>query len=1225
MRLLTLRFKNLNSLAGEWQIDFTHNAYQSNGLFAIVGTTGAGKSTLLDAICLALYGQTPRLGRITKSHNEIMSRHYGECFAEVEFSTLQGNYRCHWGQHRARKQASGELQSPQHEIVEVATGKVLANKIRSVHETLIAVSGLDFERFTRAILLAQGGFSAFLQAKPDERSPILEQLTGTKIYSQLSIKVAERRSEEAKKLKRLEAQLAGIQVLSGEEEQAQQAQLSVSQTQLTQCQKQQAHLDKAIAWHKQYEKNRATHATILKDSQQLQEDYQQYQSVLYALKQANKARSLQSDYHALNKQRDLLKETQNSSIQLHTELRKLKTHNRQDKQQRDVAKQTHQQMQQQQEDLRPILKLVRKLDTQQQSLLQQSEQQQKQYNTTQQHLAENKTQQSEQKQQQAANRTEWQQSIDYLEKHPEDKHLQHELKNLKTQLQQFAADANNLADLAAKIPPLQKLITAGQSDLETLNKTIAAKQQQAKAQQNQLQTVQNQLSQHLDNHTTSFWRQQLTTQEQAYNNQAQKSDTLAQLIQLKSTIQTTTQAHQTQLQVVQQLDTKCKIEKNRLAIHNEQVNNIKSVLAEKRSLKKIQYSLEEHRKQLQAHEACPLCGATEHPYVKQHPHIDTKQTSQQLDAATQQWQTSQQTYKDLLTQHSTSKEKLQRKQILLEQQQQQYQKDIKIYHFESDDLISQHTRLQQQQEEISTEIQQLKAKIKTIEHYEHKASQLHQDIARLTAQQRDSEQQQQKLALSLVAKQQEHSNLTQHHQQIQNEQQDKLRYLQQQLHVYQLEFTAPYNIQSAIEILTQRQQQWSQQYEQKIELEQQYQQQQTQYQYLCTDQIKLEQQSQQQYAALSQTQAEMADLKQQRMALFAQKSADEEEQQCQKQLDQAAQQYKQKRKYYETKQTEYAVKQQQYKELDKNISTQKQHITQQKSMFQQQLTTHDFVDETAYKQACLSESQWQEYSQIQEKLAHTQLKLDTLKQANQAELARLESESYRSETLSDVQIQATEKQSEYDELQQSIGAITQVLQQHKQQQKRFTEQLSCKDKQTKEYRRWDKLHQLIGSADGKKFRNFAQGLTFEIMISHANQQLQKMSERYLLIHSQTSPLELNVIDKHQAGEIRSIKNLSGGESFIVSLALALGLSQMASQNIQMDSLFLDEGFGSLDEDTLETVLEALSKLHQDSKIIGIISHVNGLKERISNQIEVIANQQGKSRLVGAGITHLKTH
>ncbi len=101
------------------------------------------------------------------------------------------------------------------------------------------------------------------------------------------------------------------------------------------------------------------------------------------------------------------------------------------------------------------------------------------------------------------------------------------------------------------------------------------------------------------------------------------------------------------------------------------------------------------------------------------------------------------------------------------------------------------------------------------------------------------------------------------------------------------------------------------------------------------------------------------------------------------------------------------------------------------------------------------------------------------------------------------------------------------------------------------------------------------------------------------------PLELNVIDNYQAGEIRSTKNLSGGESFIVSLALALGLSQMASRNVRVDSLFLDEGFGTLDEDALETALETLAGLRQDGKLIGVISHVAALKERIGTQIEVI--------------------
>ena len=109
------------------------------------------------------------------------------------------------------------------------------------------------------------------------------------------------------------------------------------------------------------------------------------------------------------------------------------------------------------------------------------------------------------------------------------------------------------------------------------------------------------------------------------------------------------------------------------------------------------------------------------------------------------------------------------------------------------------------------------------------------------------------------------------------------------------------------------------------------------------------------------------------------------------------------------------------------------------------------------------------------------------------------------------------------------------------------------------------------------------------MVSHANRQLEKMTDRYLLIRDERQPLELNVVDSYQAGEIRSTKNLSGGESFIVSLTLALGLSKMASQKVRVDSLFLDEGFGTLDEEALETALETLSGLQQDGKLIGIVS------------------------------------
>lgn len=210
MRILQLSFKNLNSLAGEWQIDFTHPDFVSSGIFAITGPTGAGKTTILDAICLALYGQTPRLSKITQNDNEIISRQTGECFAEVAFETAKGRFRCHWSQHRSRKRVDGQLQAPKHEIVEADSGKIIESKLAAVTKRVEDVTGMDFDRFTRSMLLAQGGFAAFLQATPDKRAPILEQITGTAIYSQISMKVHECTSEQRKILETLRMELGGF-------------------------------------------------------------------------------------------------------------------------------------------------------------------------------------------------------------------------------------------------------------------------------------------------------------------------------------------------------------------------------------------------------------------------------------------------------------------------------------------------------------------------------------------------------------------------------------------------------------------------------------------------------------------------------------------------------------------------------------------------------------------------------------------------------------------------------------------------------------------------------------------------------------------------------------------------------------------------------------------------------------------------------------------------------
>ncbi|MBZ4657197.1 MAG: ATP-dependent dsDNA exonuclease (SbcC)-like protein, partial [Methermicoccus sp.] len=166
------------------------------------------------------------------------------------------------------------------------------------------------------------------------------------------------------------------------------------------------------------------------------------------------------------------------------------------------------------------------------------------------------------------------------------------------------------------------------------------------------------------------------------------------------------------------------------------------------------------------------------------------------------------------------------------------------------------------------------------------------------------------------------------------------------------------------------------------------------------------------------------------------------------------------------------------------------------------------------------------------------------------------------------------------------------------------------------FNQWAKLNELIGSGDGKKYRNFAQALTFEHLISLSNRQLQKMSDRYLLKRSgdSTDPFELSVIDKFQNSEERTAQNLSGGEKFIVSLSLALGLANMAGKNMRIDTMFIDEGFGTLDSDYLDVALNALSNLQSEGKIIGVISHLTELKERISTHIEVVPMGNGHSKI-----------
>ena len=168
-----------------------------------------------------------------------------------------------------------------------------------------------------------------------------------------------------------------------------------------------------------------------------------------------------------------------------------------------------------------------------------------------------------------------------------------------------------------------------------------------------------------------------------------------------------------------------------------------------------------------------------------------------------------------------------------------------------------------------------------------------------------------------------------------------------------------------------------------------------------------------------------------------------------------------------------------------------------------------------------------------------------------------------------------------------------------------------------ESERWAKLNELAGSADGAKFRRIAQGYTLDILLNYANVQLRELTRRYRL-ERVPETLALQVIDRDMCDEVRTVHSLSGGESFLVSLALALGLSSLSSNRMRVESLFIDEGFGSLDAESLRTAMEALEQLQMQGRKIGVISHVQEMSERISVQVQVHKKVNGKSVLTVVG-------
>jgi exonuclease SbcC len=268
------------------------------------------------------------------------------------------------------------------------------------------------------------------------------------------------------------------------------------------------------------------------------------------------------------------------------------------------------------------------------------------------------------------------------------------------------------------------------------------------------------------------------------------------------------------------------------------------------------------------------------------------------------------------------------------------------------------------------------------------------------------------------------------------------------------------------------------------------------------------------------------------------------------------------------------------------------------------LLTSPFDEESAFVRALLSHDERERLQTRKASLDKRLTEARTLLRSAEARCAELLAEPKTDQPAEALQQQLTDLDELLRTLNQRRGEIRATLKNDTQQRLNQQSLFEEIERQRKQYDLWQRLSSLIGSSDGAKYRKFAQGLTLDHLVYLANRQLAHLHGRYLLNRKAGGDLEMEVVDTWQGDVTRDTRTLSGGESFLVSLALALALSDLVSHKTSIDSLFLDEGFGTLDGETLEIALNALDSLNATGKTIGVISHVEALKERIPLQIRV---------------------
>ncbi|MDO5576070.1 MAG: AAA family ATPase, partial [Fibrobacter sp.] len=1116
MKILKIRFANLNSLVGNWEIDLTDQVFLQNGIFAISGPTGAGKSTILDAISLALYGRTPRLNKITKTSNEIMSRQTGECFAEVTFETLKGVFRCHWSQRRARKKPNGELQAPKQEISDAVTGKILETKLRDISNQIESITGMDFDQFTRSMLLAQGGFAAFLEADADQRAPILEQITGTDIYSKISVRVHEIRSEKQKELDRLVSELSGLQLLSDEE--ISNLQLSLEQKHLEEKEisEQIKSKNTAITWLDTIAALEKDLDTFHKQKLDLDNQIEMFKPHQAKLQLAQKALELSGELAELN----LLRKTQKTDIEIHSQMAAsvpdcqnreqiakgelsnaaslLENSKTRLKEELKVIEKVRELDLKISEKNNPVKSLKDSLDSQEKFLTELKQKKQSNSNLI----------------------NEYNESLKKIRvqilNSASDEILVENLAGIQTRFDHFIEFNNQYKKIQEKLSETEKQKCKNIEIWQTKKECLEQKQIEIQKIKQELENKQQQRKKLLEEKEISYWRETLSE----YSERKVTFQTLCQsateIVKLKNLLEELNENSH-------------KLSEQKTAL-SEQVNNENEKLRLLESQKQLLetnfhllnriMSFEEARKKLTHGEQCPLCGSREHPFAQENIPSPDKTETELNETNSSIKKTAAKISSLIVDQINISKDLDQtNKQIIectnnIEKQQTQIIELCRILKIEPDTAYSE-SDLSLLTEKNESKLKQILGIVELSGKYEKEIETIRdnreKELEKLSEIEHESSDAFHEKELSVQKLDQlnrELSDLKDNEEKIRGQLLSEISPLGiseipvEKIGLIRNELISRRNARLDI----QKKQTDFQNRISTLSLQVAHQEEQIQATVTESEQAK------QKLQVLEQERTALID---ERKSIYGIKSTTKEQSFLEKAVTANETSYENARTVYTNITSELEKQNTSVRNLEKTISERKIQLDKKEKLFCESLRRANFTDERSYIEACLPEN---DRKILADKARFLEVQHTTLQTRIRDKSQLLEQEQQKqitTEPQSKLKTELDTLTAQINKIQQEIGGISQKLTDNNTMRIRQEDKIRNIETQKKQCSKWNSLHELIGSADGKKYRNFAQGLTFEIMVKYANQQLGKMTDRYILVRDKSEPLELNVLDMYQ--------------------------------------------------------------------------------------------------------------